>query len=121
MDLRVGWELQRLKDLDAVLRILAGDNASELADVPGTALQASRLASEPLMELLMTEKWCLLAAGPMTTPTTATAPVCTGTWSRSRPSLEEVERCGSTTFWCARTDASWCRSSRGSTPSTCRR
>ncbi len=60
MDLRVSWEMQRVKDVDATLYILAGDNASELADVPGKILEASRLATEPLMELFLTKKWCLL-------------------------------------------------------------
>lgn len=60
MDLRVSWEIRRVKDIDATLHILAGDNASELADVPGKILEASRLASEPLMELLLAKKWCLL-------------------------------------------------------------
>ena len=60
MDLRVLWEMQRVKDVDATLSILAGDNASELADVPGSVLEASHLAGEPLMELHLTKKWCLL-------------------------------------------------------------
>ena len=60
MDLQIAWETQRVKDVDATLYILAGDNASEMADVPGSILEASRLASEPLMDLLLTKKWCLL-------------------------------------------------------------
>lgn len=60
LDLRASWELQKFKDLDASLYILAGDNASELADVPPGILEASRLASEPLMEVVLAKKWCLL-------------------------------------------------------------
>lgn len=60
MDLQVGWELNRFKDIDAVLSVYAGENASELADVPGRILEASHLASEPLMELYLKKKWVLL-------------------------------------------------------------
>ena len=60
LDLRVSWEMQKFKDLDASLYILAGSNASELADVPGGVLEVSRLANEPLMELVLAKKWCLL-------------------------------------------------------------
>jgi aminopeptidase len=60
IDLRVSWEMHRMKDIDASLRILAGDNASELVDVPGNVLEASRLAGEPLLELVLAKKWCLL-------------------------------------------------------------
>ncbi|MBC7293572.1 MAG: aminopeptidase, partial [Thermoleophilia bacterium] len=58
--LQVDWELYRAKDLDAVLYVLAGDNASELADVPGSVLEASRLAARPLKDLILQKKWCLL-------------------------------------------------------------
>lgn len=60
MDLQTSWEIQRVKDVDASLYILAGNNASELADVPGSILEASRLANEPLLELYLAKKWCLL-------------------------------------------------------------
>lgn len=60
MDLRVSWDIHRSKDIDATLYVLAGDNASELADVPATILEASRLSSEPLMELVLAKKWCVL-------------------------------------------------------------
>jgi aminopeptidase len=60
MDLSVSWGLQRMGDVDATLSIMAGDNASELADVPSEALEASRLASVPLMDLYLTKKWVLL-------------------------------------------------------------
>jgi aminopeptidase len=60
MDLRAGWEMHKLKDMDASVFILAGANASELADVPGSALEASRLANKPLMDLYLAKKWVLL-------------------------------------------------------------
>lgn len=60
MDLRVSWEMNRVKDVDATVTILAGANASELADVPGHILEASHLASEPLLELHLKKKWVLV-------------------------------------------------------------
>jgi aminopeptidase len=60
MDLRVSWETRRAEDVDAMLYVLAGTNASELADIMPSVLEASRLASMPLMELLLKKKWCLL-------------------------------------------------------------
>jgi aminopeptidase len=60
LDLRASWDLPKYRDLDASLYILAGANASELADVPPGVLEASRLANEPLMEVLLAKRWCLL-------------------------------------------------------------
>jgi aminopeptidase len=60
MDLEIAWALRRLEDLDASLYIVSGDNASELADVPPSVMEASRHASEPLMEKYLSKKWCLL-------------------------------------------------------------
>jgi aminopeptidase len=60
MDLQASWEMQRVRDVDATLYILAGDNASELADVPGSTLEISHLAHEPLAELYLAKKWVLL-------------------------------------------------------------
>jgi len=60
MDLRVSWEMNRVRDVDATVMILAGTNASELADVPGHVLEASHLASEPLLELHLKKKWVLV-------------------------------------------------------------
>jgi aminopeptidase len=60
MDLRVFWEMQRVTDVDATLTIMAGDNASELADVPARTLEDSRLANVPLMTLYLAKKWVLL-------------------------------------------------------------
>jgi aminopeptidase len=60
MDLAVKWELERMKDIDAIVVIIGGDNASEYADVPGPKLEASRLSSEPLSDVMLSKKWCLL-------------------------------------------------------------
>ncbi len=60
MDLQVGWGMQRMRDVDASVYILGGDNASALADVAPGTLEASRLASEPLLSLSLTKKWVLL-------------------------------------------------------------
>jgi aminopeptidase len=60
MDLQVAWEMRKFADIDANLYILAGENAAEMADVAPGTLEASRLASEPLMELVLKKKWCLL-------------------------------------------------------------
>lgn len=60
MDLEMTWEMQRAKEMDASIFIMGGDNATEYADVPGAALEASRLSSEALCDLLLAKKWCLL-------------------------------------------------------------
>jgi aminopeptidase len=60
MDLRVSWEMHKFGDIDASLMIMAGDNASEMADVPGATMEASRLAGKPLMEMILAKKWVLL-------------------------------------------------------------
>lgn len=60
MDLQAAWEMQKVRDCDASLYILAGRNASEFADVPPAAMAASRLANEPLLELYLKKKWILL-------------------------------------------------------------
>jgi aminopeptidase len=60
MDLRAAWETQRVRDVDACLFIMAGNNASELGDVPAATVEASHLANESLMNLHLTKKWVLL-------------------------------------------------------------
>jgi aminopeptidase len=60
MDIEVGWALHRFDDVDASLSITGGENATEMADVPPSVLEASRLASEPLMDKYLTKKWCIL-------------------------------------------------------------
>ncbi len=60
LDREAAWEIERLKDLDAALFVMAGRNASEFADVPPAILEASRLANEPVMNLYLKKKWVLL-------------------------------------------------------------
>jgi aminopeptidase len=60
MDLEASWSLRRLDDIEASLYIIAGENASEMADVPPEILEASRLANQPLMDRYLAKKWCLL-------------------------------------------------------------
>jgi aminopeptidase len=60
MDLQVKWGMQRLGDVDASVYIMAGANASEMADVPGRALEMTHLANQPLMDLYLAKKWVLL-------------------------------------------------------------
>lgn len=60
MDLQTSWGVRRVKDVDATITVMAGENASELADVPGHVLEASHLASQPLMDLYLQKKWVLL-------------------------------------------------------------
>ena len=60
MDLRAAWQMQRFDDVDASVSIMAGDNASELADVPPETIEASHLANEKLMSIYLTKKWVLL-------------------------------------------------------------
>lgn len=38
MDLEVGWRVARVRDMDATLSILAGQNLSEFADVPAATM-----------------------------------------------------------------------------------
>ncbi len=60
MDLQVSWGMQRVRDVDATVYILADRNATELADVAPRTLEASRLASEPLLNLELSKRWLLL-------------------------------------------------------------
>ena len=60
METRTSWELRRLEDLQAHLFVQAGDNASELVDVPAKAMEAYRRTSEPYWDELLTRKWCTL-------------------------------------------------------------
>jgi aminopeptidase len=60
MDLTVKWGMQRMNDVDASVYIMAGPNASEMADVPGHVLEMSHLANRPLMDLYLQKKWVLL-------------------------------------------------------------
>jgi aminopeptidase len=60
MDLEVGWALHRLADIDASVYIIGGANATEMADVPPSVLETSRLASEQLLDEHLRKKWFLL-------------------------------------------------------------
>ncbi len=60
MDLDVSWSIKRLEDLDASIYIVGGENATEFADIPAGALEASRLAGEPLIERYLQKKWVIL-------------------------------------------------------------
>ncbi len=60
MELQASWAERRVRDVDASIFVLAGNNASELADVPGHVLEASHLANRALMDLYLTKKWVLL-------------------------------------------------------------
>jgi aminopeptidase len=112
MDLQVSWGMQRVRDVDATVYILADRNASELADVSPTTLEASRLASEPLLNLELSKRWLLLryptaagaqAAGMSTDAfedfcldvSTWTTPRCRGPWTRSWSSCPAPTGCGS--------------------------
>ncbi|MFN2165694.1 MAG: aminopeptidase, partial [Anaerolineae bacterium] len=60
MDTQVAWEMHKVDEAQASIYILAGDNASEMADILPTTLESSRLASEPLLALMLTKRWVLL-------------------------------------------------------------
>ena len=60
LETRAAWELHRLDDLHAHLSVHAGDNASELVDVPAKTMEAYRLTSEPYWNELLKKKWCTL-------------------------------------------------------------
>ncbi|MCX8032494.1 MAG: aminopeptidase [Thermoleophilia bacterium] len=60
MEMQVAWEIHRMKDIDATLHIMAGDNAAELSDVPGEIIEAMHVTSRPLMDIRLSKKWCLL-------------------------------------------------------------
>jgi aminopeptidase len=60
MDLSVSWRSQRVRDVDATIYIMAGSNATELADVPGSILEMSHVANQPLMDLYLSKPWVLL-------------------------------------------------------------
>lgn len=60
MDLGMAWRSQRVRDVDATIYILAGNNATELADVSGGVLEMWHLANQPLMNLYLSKPWVLL-------------------------------------------------------------
>jgi aminopeptidase len=60
LDRKIGVDLNRLEQMDARLYILAGENASEMADVPSDTMQAWSLAHQPYLDAVMKKKWSLL-------------------------------------------------------------
>lgn len=60
LDLEVAWRLARVKEMDARLYILAGQNLSEYADVPPETMQQFSLARKPLIDESLKKKWALL-------------------------------------------------------------
>ena len=60
LDLEMTWRLARVKEMDARLYILAGNNLSEYADVPPEQMQQFDLARKPVMDEGLRKKWALL-------------------------------------------------------------
>jgi aminopeptidase len=60
MDLEVGWRLARVREMDATLSILAGQNLSELSDVAPEIMQQFGLATKPLVVEGLQKRWSLL-------------------------------------------------------------
>lgn len=60
LDLEMTWRLARVKEMDARLYILAGQNLSEHADVPPERMQQFDLARKPVMDEGLKKKWALL-------------------------------------------------------------
>ncbi len=60
LETRTAWNLRKLDDTDAHLFVHAGDNASELVDVPAKTMEAYRRASEPYWDELLKKKWCTM-------------------------------------------------------------
>lgn len=60
LETRTAWNLQRLEDLDAHLFVHAGNNASELVDVPAGTMEAYHRVSEPYWDKLLKKKWCTM-------------------------------------------------------------
>jgi aminopeptidase len=60
LELGLTWAMQRMNDCDASVYIMAGANASEIADVPGATLEMSHVVNKPLMDLYLQKKWVLL-------------------------------------------------------------
>ena len=60
LETRTAWNLRKLDDTDAHLFVHAGDNASELVDVPAKTMEAYRRTSEPYWDELLKKKWCTM-------------------------------------------------------------
>ena len=60
LDLEIGWRIARVKKMDAHLYALAGENLSELSDVPPETMQQFGLAVKPLGVEVLKKKWATL-------------------------------------------------------------
>jgi aminopeptidase len=60
LDFKICLDVERMNAMDARLYLLAGANASELADVAAETMQAWSLSRKPYMESFLKKKWCLL-------------------------------------------------------------
>ncbi|MCJ7795279.1 MAG: aminopeptidase [Thermoleophilia bacterium] len=60
MDQKIAENMHRLKSHDARLYIKAGDNASEMADVPSETMQSWSLSRQPYLVAVEKKKWSLL-------------------------------------------------------------
>lgn len=60
LDREMTWRLARVKEMDARLYILAGQNLSEYADVPPEIMQQFGLARKPVKDEGLKKKWALL-------------------------------------------------------------
>lgn len=60
LDLEVAWRIARVREMDARLYILAGDNPFEYADVPAATMQQFDRARQPLLDESLKKKWSLL-------------------------------------------------------------
>lgn len=58
-ELKIGWDIARIKAMDARLFLFAGGNQSELDDVPSELLQVAAKARKPYMDIVLTKKWAL--------------------------------------------------------------
>jgi aminopeptidase len=60
MRVRAGWWVREMEECDAHLFIDAGNNASELADVPPATTECYRRVMEPVFDVSLKKKWCSL-------------------------------------------------------------
>ncbi len=60
MERGLSWAMQRMGDCDANIYVMAGSNATEMADVPGHILEMAHVVNKPLTDLYLQKKWVLL-------------------------------------------------------------
>jgi aminopeptidase len=58
MRLKAEWDTEQLKSLDAFLMVWVDENMLEMADVAGERQQKNSLYRQPLLDLMLTKKWC---------------------------------------------------------------